>query len=154
MREDGTYVSTGSFVMYNCARLIMLFAHFQQAVDNGTFPPLPELEKIDFSTLREEQEWSLLLTYVFTFPDLVQQTIQNMEPSDTTTLNIHTHKMCQMLGSLSRCLSSYYSRYHVLGEARPHLYPQMFARLYLLKAVHQVLVNGLQLIAVSPLSQV
>ncbi|XP_052782143.1 DALR anticodon-binding domain-containing protein 3-like isoform X2 [Mya arenaria] len=54
MREDGTYVSTGSFVMYNCARLIMLFAHFQQAVDNGTFPPLPELEKIDFSTLREE----------------------------------------------------------------------------------------------------
>ncbi|WAR26505.1 DALD3-like protein [Mya arenaria] len=77
-----------------------------------------------------QQEWSLLLTYVFTFPDLVQQTIQNMEPSDTTTLNIHTHK-----------------------EARPHLYPQMFARLYLLKAVHQVLVNGLQLIAVSPLSQ-
>ena len=33
--EGGVCVSTGSFVMYNCARLATLFSHFEQAVDKG-----------------------------------------------------------------------------------------------------------------------
>lgn len=34
---DEGYVSTGSFVMYNCARLATLFRHFEEAVENGRF---------------------------------------------------------------------------------------------------------------------
>ena len=33
--EGGVCVSTGSFVMYNCARLATLFSHFELAVDKG-----------------------------------------------------------------------------------------------------------------------
>ncbi|XP_060560393.1 DALR anticodon-binding domain-containing protein 3-like [Ruditapes philippinarum] len=153
MEGSGLATSSGSFVMYNCARLATLFKHFQEEVDSETYPPLPPISKIDFSVLREEAEWSLLFNYVCTFPDLVEQTIDNLDDCDTIYAKIHTHKVCQMLISLSRNLSSYYSRYHVLGEGRAQLLPTMYARLYLLKAVHQVMINGLALLGIQPLSQ-
>ena len=42
------------FVMYNYARLATLFASFDQAVANGTYPPLPPVDSLDFGCLREE----------------------------------------------------------------------------------------------------
>jgi len=35
--EEGVCVSPGSFVMYNTARLATLMAHFQRAVEQGSF---------------------------------------------------------------------------------------------------------------------
>ena len=40
-----------------------------------------------------------------------------------------------------------------MQEPRPHLVPTIHARLYLLKAVHQVLRNGLTLLRITPLTQ-
>ncbi|KAL4226783.1 DALR anticodon-binding domain-containing protein 3 [Mactra antiquata] len=145
--------SDGSFVMYNYARLSTLFKHFNEAVYDGTYPPLPPVDEIDFKTLREEAEWCLLYNYIYTYPTLIEQCVESIEKTDSIHLNIHTHKVCQMLCSLSRTLSSYYSRYHVLGEARSHLLPTMYARLYLLRAVQQIMENAFKLLGIQPLSQ-
>ncbi|XP_045166683.2 DALR anticodon-binding domain-containing protein 3-like [Mercenaria mercenaria] len=153
MEGSGLATSVGSFVMYNCARLATLFKHFEEEVECDTYPPLPPVSDVDFSMLREEAEWSLLFNYVYTFPELVEQTVDNVDNCDTICAKIHTQKVCQMLSSLSRSLSSYYSRYHVLGEPRAQLLPTMYARLYLLKAVHQVMINGLASLGIQPLSQ-
>ncbi|KAK3608097.1 hypothetical protein CHS0354_004754 [Potamilus streckersoni] len=154
---DGTLgdAGGGAFVMYNCARLSTLLSHFQESVDKGLYPSLPPIEEVDFSTLREQEEWHLLFQYVLAFPQLVQQAVGSIDGHDRSNINadIQTHKICNMLMSLSRLVSSYYSRIHVLGESRAHLLPQMFGRIYLLKGVHQVMVNGLALMGIPPLSQ-
>ncbi|ELU00657.1 hypothetical protein CAPTEDRAFT_128140, partial [Capitella teleta] len=137
----------GVFVMYNCARLSTLFSNFEKAVEEGVYPALPPVSEIDFSTLKEEDEWGLVFNYVLIYPDLIENCV---------LLNrgqAHCHKVCQFLQDFCRDLSSYYCRTHVLGESRPHLYPLMFARLYLLKSVFRVLSNGLALLGLQPMHQ-
>ncbi|KAL3852213.1 hypothetical protein ACJMK2_015885 [Sinanodonta woodiana] len=155
--SDGTLgdAGGGAFVMYNCARLSTLLSHFQESVEKGLYPPLPPIEEVDFVTLREQEEWHLLFQYVLAFPQLIQQTVGSFDDPDRSNINadIQSHKISNMLVNLSRVVSSYYSRIHVLGESRAHLLPQMFSRIYLLKGVHQVMVNGLALMGIPPLSQ-
>ncbi|XP_064606238.1 DALR anticodon-binding domain-containing protein 3-like [Liolophura sinensis] len=145
----------GTFVMYNCARLAMLFSHFNQAVEKGTYPEMPPVEEIDFSVLREEEEWILMFNYLWPYPDVVAEAVACLTPASTSpnSIGIHTHKVCNFLVSLSQHVSTYYSRCHILGESRPHLYALMFARLYLMKGVHQVMRNGLALMGIQPLNQ-
>lgn len=143
----------GAFVMYNCARLATLFKHFNKAVDDGTYPPLPSLDSIDFSLLREEDEWSLFFHYIFPFHDVVRSTVTELLPSKGIYTKLGTHKICNNLIGLSRSLSSYYSHTHVLVENRPNLLPTMYARLYLLKALHFVMTEGLHLLGVTPATQ-
>ena len=40
-----------------------------------------------------------------------------------------------------------------MQEAQPHLFPVMFARLFLLKAIQQVFHNALAVLGISPISQ-
>lgn len=144
----------GSFVMYNCARLSTLFVHFEAGVQNGLYPSLPDIMTIDFSTLREEEEWFLFFQYIFTYKDVIKQTVEQIVlASGEIQTKIHTHKICNFLIQLSHHLSSYYSRTHVLGDSRPHLMPKMFARLYLLKCIHKIMVHGLGLMGIPALNQ-
>ncbi|VDH90888.1 Hypothetical predicted protein [Mytilus galloprovincialis] len=143
----------GAFVMYNCARLATLFKHFEENVSKGIYPPLPEISSIDFSTLREEDEWELFYNYIFIYGELISETAEKFIPEDSIISKIHTHKVCNFLVSLSRHLSSYYSRTHVLGENREHLLPTMYARLYLLKVTHQIMCHALSLLGITPLNQ-
>ncbi|XP_071481114.1 DALR anticodon-binding domain-containing protein 3-like [Diadema antillarum] len=143
----------GVFVVYNYARLSRLFSCFEEEVSKGTYPPLPPLETIDFSTLKEDAEWKLLLTHLLTFPDVVSDTIGNGFTTQNLYCKFETQKVCRFLVTLSQDLSAYYSRFRILVEPRPHLLPCMFARLYLLKAVHIVLGNGLSLLRIRPLTQ-
>ncbi|XP_029635069.1 DALR anticodon-binding domain-containing protein 3 [Octopus sinensis] len=149
--EDHVDNCGGPFVMYNCARLAMLFRKFDEDVKNGIYPSLPNLSQCDMSLLKLEEEWTLLYNFVEPYPSLVQSTVPTI--GDCLYLNIQTHKVTGFLVSLSHCLSSYYSRVHVLGEPRRHLLPLMYARLHLLTAVHQVMLNGLQLLNIEPASQ-
>ncbi|XP_060076421.1 DALR anticodon-binding domain-containing protein 3-like [Ylistrum balloti] len=145
---------TGSFVMYNCARLATLFKHYEDSVRKGQYPPLPDIKDVDFSLLREEDEWSLFFLYIFPYPDLIRETIEELVPtSGGISTKIHTHKICNLLINFSHSLSSYYSRTHILGENRPHLLPLMYARLYFLKIVFKVLSHALSLIGIEPMSQ-
>lgn len=143
----------GAFVMYNCARLSTLFKHFEDNVSKGVYPPLPDISHIDFSTLREEDEWELFYNYIFVYPDLIVETTEQFLPENSIISKIQTHKVCNFLIGLSRHLSSYYSRTHVLGENRTHLLPTMYARLYLLKIIHGMMCHGLHQLGIVPLNQ-
>ncbi|XP_041459923.1 DALR anticodon-binding domain-containing protein 3-like [Lytechinus variegatus] len=142
----------GVFVVYNYARLSTLFARFEEEVNKGTYPALPPVESIDFSTLKEEAEWKLLFSHILTLPDVILDSIGESITTQELSCKFETHKICRYLVSLSQDLSTYYSRYRILVEPRPHLLPTMFARIYLLKAVHQVLGNGLALLKITPLT--
>ncbi|XP_071081625.1 DALR anticodon-binding domain-containing protein 3-like [Haliotis cracherodii] len=144
----------GAFVMYNCARLSTLFTHFEEAVEKGTYPPLPPVGDVKFEHLKQEEEWELMFNYIYPYPDLVEQCVEKVAPSaGDIQARIHTHKISNFLINLSRCLSSYYSRVHILGDGRPHLLPLMYARLHLMRAAHRVIKNGLNMMGIQPFSQ-
>ncbi|XP_074646702.1 DALR anticodon-binding domain-containing protein 3-like isoform X2 [Tubulanus polymorphus] len=143
----------GTFILYNCARLATLFTHFKQKVERGLYPALPSIDSIDFTTLSDEDEWNLLFNYVLPFPDVVKCCIEKFD-DNCLNITIHTHRICGFLQNLTRKLSSYYNRVHILVEPRPHLLPVIFARLYLMKFIQQVIHNSLSLLRIDPLQQV
>ncbi|NXC94816.1 DALD3 protein, partial [Certhia familiaris] len=145
---------SGAFVMYNCARLATLFNTFHQAVERGTYPPLPPVSELNFSCLREEGEWLLLFNYLLPFPEVLQQAAQLPPPSKGIRITANTETICKFLIQLSMDFSSYYNRVHILGEPFPHLYDQMFARLQLLGALRDVFHNALATLHLPPLSQI
>ncbi|NXM29411.1 DALD3 protein, partial [Oxyruncus cristatus] len=145
---------SGAFVMYNCARLATLFDSFQQAVERGTYPPLPPVSELNFSCLREEGEWLLFFNYLLPFPEVLQQAAQLPTPSKGIRITANTETVCKFLIQLSMDFSSYYNRVHVLGEPFAHLFDQMFARLRLLGAVRDVFHSALATLHLPPLSQI
>ncbi|XP_061863978.1 DALR anticodon-binding domain-containing protein 3 isoform X2 [Colius striatus] len=145
---------SGAFVMYNCARLATLFATYQRAVEQGTYPPLPPASELNFSCLREEGEWLLLFNYLLPFPEVLQQAAQLPTATKGIRITAHTETVCKFLIQLSMDFSSYYNRVHVLGEPFPHLFDQMFARLQLLGAIRDVFHSALATLHLPPLSQI
>ncbi|XP_012509609.1 PREDICTED: DALR anticodon-binding domain-containing protein 3 isoform X3 [Propithecus coquereli] len=145
---------SGTFVMYNCARLATLFESYKCSMEQGLYPTFPPVSSLDFSLLHDEGEWLLLFNSVLPFSDLLSQTAV----LDCTAPGLHiaarTEMMCKFLVQLSMDFSSYYNRVHVLGEPRPHLFGQMFARLQLLRAVREVLHTGLAMLGLPPLSHI
>ncbi|CAG5122011.1 unnamed protein product [Candidula unifasciata] len=151
--DCGAESRMGAFVLYNVARLATLMSRFNQSVQKGIYPPLPPLEDIDLNLLREEEDWELVYLYVAAFPDVLRQSVEEVFPKDGKYLaKIHTHKVTSFIIALTKCVSAHYSRYHVLTGGESHLLPLMYARLYLLKSVHQVSLNSLQLVGVEALS--
>ncbi|KAJ8046952.1 DALR anticodon-binding domain-containing protein 3 [Holothuria leucospilota] len=143
----------GVFVLYNYARLATLFDRFNGEVTKGVYPPLPPLNEVHFDVLREEEEWKLLFCYVMQFPDILRETLGDLYSSTLPFFNPNPHKVSSFLYNLSRDLSVYYSRTHILVEPREHLLPTMYARLYLLKSVMLVMKEGLDLLDIEPLLQ-
>ncbi|NXF91415.1 DALD3 protein, partial [Eubucco bourcierii] len=145
---------SGAFVMYNCARLATLFGTYQQAVEQGTYPPLPPASELKYSCLREEGEWLLLFNYLLPFPEVLQQAAELPAPTKGIRITASTETVCKFLIQLSMDFSSYYNRVHVLGEPFPHLFDQMFARLQLLEAVKDMFHSALATLHLPPLSQI
>ncbi|XP_059175877.1 DALR anticodon-binding domain-containing protein 3-like isoform X3 [Physella acuta] len=151
--EQDAETRQGAFIMYNTARLATLMEHFNQGVSTGMYPPLPSVDNVDFSLLREEEDWELVYLFLAAFPDVVRQAVEVVFPTGgRCSAKVHTHKITNFLVSFSTRLSAHYSRYHVLASGEPHLLPLMYARLYLMKSAHQLLVNCLHLIGVKALS--
>ncbi|XP_016058322.1 PREDICTED: DALR anticodon-binding domain-containing protein 3 isoform X2 [Miniopterus natalensis] len=46
---------SGTFVMYNCARLATLFESYKRSMEQGLYPTFPPVSSLDFSLLREER---------------------------------------------------------------------------------------------------
>ncbi|XP_013857219.1 DALR anticodon-binding domain-containing protein 3 [Austrofundulus limnaeus] len=156
-REGG--VSTkgprgGVFVMYNCARLHTLFDSYERGVEKGLYPEIPEGSKLDFSALKEEGEWLLLFNYLIPFSELLDQSGQALDcEGGGARVNVKTEQICKFLVSLSKDFSSYYNRVHVLGEPLPHLFNQMFCRLYLLRALRELYHSALETLNLPPIRQ-
>ncbi|XP_027625121.1 DALR anticodon-binding domain-containing protein 3 [Tupaia chinensis] len=145
---------SGTFVMYNCARLATLFEGYMRGVEQGVYPTFPPVSSLDFSLLHDEGEWLLLFNSVLPFPDLLSPTAVLASSAPGLHVTARTETVCKFLVQLSMDFSSYYNRVHILGEPRPHLFGQMFARLQLLRAVQEVLHAGLALLGLPPLSRV
>ncbi|XP_003476705.1 DALR anticodon-binding domain-containing protein 3 isoform X2 [Cavia porcellus] len=145
---------SGIFVMYNCARLATLFEGYKRNVEQGLYPTFPSVKSLDFSLLHDEGEWLLLFNSVLPFPHLLSQTAGLTCTSPGLHISARTETVCKFLVQLSMDFSSYYNRVHILGEPRPHLFGQMFARLQLLRAIREVLHAGLALLGLPPLSHI
>ncbi|XP_004625130.1 DALR anticodon-binding domain-containing protein 3 isoform X2 [Octodon degus] len=145
---------SGIFVMYNCARLATLFEGYKCNMEKGLYPTFPSVESLDFSLLQDEGEWQLLFNSVLPFPDLLSHTGGLACTGPGLYLSARTETVCKFLVQLSMDFSSYYNRVHVLGEPRPHLFGQMFARLQLLRAVREVLHAGLAMLGLPPLNHI
>ncbi|XP_004615320.2 DALR anticodon-binding domain-containing protein 3 [Sorex araneus] len=145
---------SGTFVMYNCARLATLFESYKHSMEQGLYPAFPPISDLDFSLLHDEGEWLLLFNSVLPFPDLLSQTAALVSTVPGLHITARTEMVCKFLVQLSMDFSSYYNRVHILGEPRTHLFGQMFARLQLLRAVREVLHTGLALLGLPPLSHI
>ncbi|KAJ6668127.1 hypothetical protein lerEdw1_015504 [Lerista edwardsae] len=156
---------SGAFVMYNCARLATLFEAYQRAVEQGVYPAFPLPSELNFDTLREEDEWLLLFNSILPFREVLSSVVQLPVSSrglrttaSTEARNIKllyfVWQICKFLIQLSMDFSSYYNRVHILGEPRPHLFSQMFARLQLMRAVREVFHSALATLHLPPLSQI
>nr|XP_030722902.1 DALR anticodon-binding domain-containing protein 3 isoform X4 [Globicephala melas] len=151
---------SGTFVMYNCARLATLFESYKCSMEQGLYPTFPPVSSLDFSLLHDEHpsppqgEWLLLFNSILPFPDLLSQTAALPCTAPGLHITARTEMVCKFLVQLSMDFSSYYNRVHILGEPRPHLFGQMFARLQLLRAVREVLHTGLAMLGLPPLSHI
>ncbi|XP_059965340.1 DALR anticodon-binding domain-containing protein 3 isoform X3 [Mesoplodon densirostris] len=145
---------SGTFVMYNCARLATLFESYKCSMEQGLYPTFPPVSTLDFSLLHDEGEWLLLFNSVLPFPDLLSQAAALPCTAPGLHITARTEMVCKFLVQLSMDFSSYYNRVHILGEPRPHLFGQMFARLQLLRAVREVLHTGLAMLGLPPLSHI
>ncbi|XP_065740623.1 DALR anticodon-binding domain-containing protein 3 [Phocoena phocoena] len=145
---------SGTFVMYNCARLATLFEGYKCSMEQGLYPTFPPVSSLDFSLLHDEGEWLLLFNSILPFPDLLSQTAALPCTAPGLHITARTEMVCKFLVQLSMDFSSYYNRVHILGEPRPHLFGQMFARLQLLRAVREVLHTGLAMLGLPPLSHI
>ncbi|CAK6972913.1 DALR anticodon-binding domain-containing protein 3 [Scomber scombrus] len=144
----------GVFVMYNCARLHTLFDSYERGVGKGLYPEIPDGSELDFSALKEEGEWLLLFNYLIPFSELLDQSGQAIDcEGGGARVNIKTEQICKFLVSLSKDFSSYYNRVHVLGEPLPHLFNQMFCRLYLLRALRELYHSALDTLNLPPIRQ-
>ncbi|XP_055485895.1 DALR anticodon-binding domain-containing protein 3 isoform X2 [Psammomys obesus] len=105
---------SGTFVMYNCARLATLFEGYKHGVEQGLYPAFPPVSSLDFSLLRDEGEWLLLFNSVLPFPDLLSQTV-SLASTPGLHIPVRTEMVCRFLVQLSMDFSSYYNRVHILG---------------------------------------
>ncbi|XP_064399960.1 DALR anticodon-binding domain-containing protein 3-like [Halichondria panicea] len=143
----------GAFVLYNYARVAALLNRHRLASQHGVYPLLPSVETVDFSLLKEEEEWQLLFHYVLQYPLLLKEAAKIAKKGVGVHITLGLKKICQFLTRFSHAFSSYYSRTKVLMPPEPHLLPLIHARLYLLMAIKQVLHNGLALLAIEPFEQ-
>lgn len=137
-------VSRGAtFLLYNQVRLSCIRRKFEQEVENGVYQRLPGVEDIDFGLLTQNEEWELLLL-ILQFPYWLLNCVY---PKGKISL----HPVLVGLDKICRVFSVYYRRVRVLTEPRPQLLPVMYARLYLLQCVENILGTGLSIFDIKPL---
>lgn len=149
MKGDKNQSSKGAaFILYNFARLSVLFRTFEEKQRSGYYPDLPPVETVDFGLLREEDEWQLFWVYVAGFPAMLRQAL-----GDGQLARVAPHVVLGFTSGLVICLSKYYRRVRILTENRDHMLPTMFARIHLLKSVYRVLSTLLDLLELEPVTQ-
>ncbi|EAT42580.1 AAEL005905-PA [Aedes aegypti] len=149
MRKEKNQSSKGAaFILYNYARISVLFKTFAEKQKTGYYPELPPLENVDYSLLSEEDEWHLFWVYVVGFPEMLKQAL-----GDGQLTRLSPHLVLGFTSGLVICLSKYYRRVRILTENRDHLLPTMYARIYLLKSVYYILSTLLDILDLEAVTQ-
>ncbi|EDW00447.1 DALR anticodon-binding domain-containing protein 3 [Drosophila grimshawi] len=144
--RNGSGSSKGaSYILYNSARLETLLRTFAAQVDAGAYEPLPPLDKIDLSLLEDELDWQMLYGYLLTFPNLVESTLSQLKHGQCAV-----HLIVRYIVDLASLFSRYYRSKQILVQKRSNLMPTLYARIYLVKAVRQVLNSALALLGIQP----
>ncbi|EFN84924.1 DALR anticodon-binding domain-containing protein 3 [Harpegnathos saltator] len=149
--KSSTYIRNtkgASFVLYNTARIARIIAKYNMMVLCGEFPPLPNIDDVDFSQLQQEEEWELIYNFIFGYPQMLQNCLR-YKPN----FQIYPQVICTFLSELCQKFSSYYGKTKILMGGSVHLAPKMFARLYMLQALQVVLSNALSILDIKPVSQ-
>ena len=130
------------FVMYNKARLSRLLATFDEQVERGVYPPVPnDLEQIDFALLIQPEEWELVWGHL----TLVEEVIHHCSKV------LSLHKLVHLLYSLATTYSRYYNRVKMLKDPLPSLVPTIHARVVLTRQINAVFARLLQILGCKPL---
>ncbi|XP_069704881.1 DALR anticodon-binding domain-containing protein 3-like isoform X3 [Periplaneta americana] len=134
-----------AFVLYNCARVATILRQFEEKVESGYYPQLIPYDEVNFSLLSKEEEWELIFTYLLSYPNVLHMAVKDVEQG-----KVAPNLVCSFVMALCSCFSIYYRRIRILTEPRNQLLPVMFARLYLLQGIQQVLHNALNLLGITP----
>uniref|UniRef100_A0A1A9W8P2 DALR anticodon binding domain-containing protein n=1 Tax=Glossina brevipalpis TaxID=37001 RepID=A0A1A9W8P2_9MUSC len=133
-----------SFILYNSARLESLLRSFDERVANGDYESLPPLNSINWELLNEE-EWQLVFVYLNGFPDLIERCLDQLERGLCAI-----HLIIRFLNNMVGVFSIFYRRTRILTEKRDHLMPAVYAHIYLIKAVREILNKTLLLLDIEP----
>ena len=145
--------SDASFILYNYARITQLLCSFKR--QNDKYGDLVLLENVDFSHLREQEEWeivfNLLLPYqelMTSFSNIQQFTCKNSKGKINKSLG----QICGLLKNLSNVYSKYYRRVRVLreGPQGPTVIQTLNARIYLLLAIKIVYEHAFNILGIRP----
>lgn len=107
MRE--TTSKGAPFALYNISRLSAIKKKYFLRVEEGTYPKLLPPEEVDFSVLKESEEWTMLFDYLLEYPSLVNKTAEDILKGMPSI-----HKLCSFLLHLSSLFSIYYRRVRIL----------------------------------------
>ena len=136
-----------STILYNYARIVHIFRAFEDP--DAVYPDLTALDQIDFSLLKEREEWELLFDFVLPYEEMLGFLVQDL----LLGRGCRIQKVVQHLSGLAMAFSKYYNRVHVLKDpSRPQLFPTMFARIHLLRALRHIFQDAFHLLGVEPLN--
>jgi hypothetical protein len=150
----------GTFVLYNCARIGALLERY---LAGSEWPPIPlvaDVAAADFASLKDPLEWSIVGALA-KYPGVVLDAAGAC--SDATGGVVHgtpsprhsgrplagvgTQKVAGFLAKLCRVFSQLYGSTRVLNPSKRRT-NQTQARILLLMALYEVLLNGLALLGV------
>ncbi|KAH8367790.1 hypothetical protein KR084_002833 [Drosophila pseudotakahashii] len=135
-----------SYILYNSARLETLLRTFSGLVNDGHYEPLPPLGEIDLSILEDDMDWQLIYGYLLAFPELLESVVDNLQQGQCGV-----HLLVRYIDNLAAVFSRYYRHKKVLVQKRVQLMPVVYARMYLIMAVRQVLNIALSLLGIEPI---
>ncbi|BFG03043.1 DALR anticodon-binding domain-containing protein 3 [Drosophila madeirensis] len=148
--RNGSGSSKGaSYILYNSARLETLLRTFNTQVEAGIYEPLPPLADIDLSLLEDDLDWKLIYGHLLPFPEVVESTMNLLQQGQCDV-----HLLVRYINSLAVLFSRYYRQKRILVQMRDHLMPVLYARIYLVMAVRQVLNVALSLLGIEPVSYI
>lgn len=100
--SNNTSSKGASFILYNSARIETLCRVFEERQLSGYYPADPE--QIDWSLLKEEDEWKLFYNFIVEYEHVKKHTVRELQ----------LHHLCAFLYKLVGQFSVYYRRTKVL----------------------------------------
>ncbi|XP_062141505.1 LOW QUALITY PROTEIN: uncharacterized protein LOC133849438 [Drosophila sulfurigaster albostrigata] len=130
-----------SFILYNSARMgtLMRLYDANKDANKSTAEPLPPMDAM-LTNLTQDIEWELIFGYLLSFPDVVESTLAQLRKGQCGV-----HLLVRYIINLVSTFSRFYRKYKVLWGT-------FTARIYLVKAVHQVLKSALALLGIEPVN--
>lgn len=135
-----------AFILYNSARLETLMSKFNKKVADGYYEKLPDITDIDWSLLKEDEEWQLLKLLLI-FPDVIDRSVNELAQGKPALHLIHKY-----LSSFASTFSVYYRRVQLLTENRAQLMRVLHAKVHFLKAVRKIFNQTLAVLSINPVA--